>query len=375
MAAKFYCTDRLGESNGKIEGYFLVDINTMQGQYFTSDVVKNAVASGRVEVLNLTLSSDGRLIPTNKGKTLNEILAESSSNNEQLTPEDVASLDEEADKIIKKAFNNTRISPNIMQYNIYPGEYRKSNENNTMSVNTIALTFKKGIDTKVLVKYGVRVDGIDKASLLVKVFAINSFGKTYNLDSEATKIAELGYIRHYFGTVSITRMDIANDCSNIVDCIFKLIFKACDDTNNRLLIEHNVKSSDELLEMSNKLTESTGKHNIAKYKGFVGITGTLTVITVLLGIAAKDSSFIGLAMAINGATAAKSIAVKYALDIGATIFGTLTGVTGTAMAMHIKRNGVYGESDEPHSSYTNIPTKQYNKQEKKAFSIMDQFKR
>ena len=375
MAAKFYCTDRLGESNGKIEGYFLVDINTMQGQYFTSDVVKNAVASGRVEVLNLTLSSDGRLIPTNKGKTLNEILAESSSNNKQLTLEDVASLDEEVDKLMKNEFNSTKIDPNVMQYNIYPGEYRKYNENNTMSLNTIALTFKKGIDTKVLVKYGVRVDNEERASLLVKVCAINSFGKTYNLDSEAAKIADLGYYRHYFGSVSITEMNIANDCSNIVDCIFKLIFKACANTNSRLLIEYNVKSSNELMEMSNKMIASTGKSNMVKYMGYAGIMGTLTVITVLLGIAARDSSFIGLTMAISGATAAKSIAVKYALDIGATIFGAVTCVTGTTMAKDIRHSGVYGKSDEPHSSYTNIPTKQYNKQEKKAFSIMDQFKR
>ncbi|MBO5387545.1 MAG: hypothetical protein J6A59_05320 [Lachnospiraceae bacterium] len=59
------CIEKFRDKQNRIYGYRLIDLNG-QTQDVTSDNLKNAIANGRIHVVNLTLSKDGRLMDTSE---------------------------------------------------------------------------------------------------------------------------------------------------------------------------------------------------------------------------------------------------------------------------------------------------------------------
>ncbi len=59
------CIQKFRDDSGKIYGYRLVDFNG-QTQDVTPENLKNAILNGQVNVVNLTLTSDGRLVDTSE---------------------------------------------------------------------------------------------------------------------------------------------------------------------------------------------------------------------------------------------------------------------------------------------------------------------
>lgn len=57
------CIEKFRDKSNKIIGYKLVDLNN-KTQDFTPEVLKNAIVSKKIHVVNLTLTSDGRLMST-----------------------------------------------------------------------------------------------------------------------------------------------------------------------------------------------------------------------------------------------------------------------------------------------------------------------
>ena len=55
------CIEKYRDKNNKIVGYRLVDLNN-RTQDFTPEALKNAIDNKKIHVVNLTLTSDGRLI-------------------------------------------------------------------------------------------------------------------------------------------------------------------------------------------------------------------------------------------------------------------------------------------------------------------------
>lgn len=58
----YTCTAKLRDKNDKIVGYDLRNINTNQQQRVEPTVLKQFISNGNVNILNLQLTSDGRLI-------------------------------------------------------------------------------------------------------------------------------------------------------------------------------------------------------------------------------------------------------------------------------------------------------------------------
>ena len=65
------CIDKFRDGNGKIFGYRLIDLNGVT-QDVMADNLKNAIHNKEVNVVNLTLTSDGRLIDTIEKSLKNE---------------------------------------------------------------------------------------------------------------------------------------------------------------------------------------------------------------------------------------------------------------------------------------------------------------
>ena len=57
------CIEKFRDKNNKIVGYRLIDLNS-KTQDFTPETLKNAINNKKIHVVNLTLTSDGRLITT-----------------------------------------------------------------------------------------------------------------------------------------------------------------------------------------------------------------------------------------------------------------------------------------------------------------------
>lgn len=57
------CIEKYRDKSNKIIGYKLVDLNN-KTQDFSADALKKAIANKKIHVVNLTLTSDGRLMPT-----------------------------------------------------------------------------------------------------------------------------------------------------------------------------------------------------------------------------------------------------------------------------------------------------------------------
>ena len=67
------CIEKFRDKNGKIYGYRLVDLNG-QTQDVTPDNLKNAIRLGHIHVVNLTLTSDNRLMDTTEKQLQAKVL-------------------------------------------------------------------------------------------------------------------------------------------------------------------------------------------------------------------------------------------------------------------------------------------------------------
>ena len=65
------CIEKFRDKKSRIYGYRIQDING-QTQDVTPDDLKNAIKNGKIQVVNLTLTSDGRLIDSNKKQLINK---------------------------------------------------------------------------------------------------------------------------------------------------------------------------------------------------------------------------------------------------------------------------------------------------------------
>lgn len=57
------CIQKFRDNSGKIYGYHLIDLNG-QTQDVRPEILKNAIAKGQIKVINLTLTTDNRLVDT-----------------------------------------------------------------------------------------------------------------------------------------------------------------------------------------------------------------------------------------------------------------------------------------------------------------------
>lgn len=67
------CIEKFRNNNGKIYGYRLIDLNN-QTQDVTAENLKKAIASNNIKIINLKLTSDGRLIDSNEKQLKNNKL-------------------------------------------------------------------------------------------------------------------------------------------------------------------------------------------------------------------------------------------------------------------------------------------------------------
>lgn len=83
------CTEKFKDQHNKIYGYRLVDLNG-EIQDVASDNLKRAIANKQVQVINLTLTKDNRLVDCNSKQLQSKILGKSPiRNNASSTRKDV----------------------------------------------------------------------------------------------------------------------------------------------------------------------------------------------------------------------------------------------------------------------------------------------
>mgnify|MGYP003299339850 CR=1 FL=1 len=142
------------EKQGNITNYFLSNVKNNRKEVVTSDKLKNAIRNKRVDVMNLTLTSDGRLVEASKDKIaqLSGILKAPSSIRGELNPLDTLVLDQVEDlmdEIIKDCLQSY-----LKEYSKYV-KIKNINKDN----NTFILGFTLGLNSYVTCQYDKVVYG------------------------------------------------------------------------------------------------------------------------------------------------------------------------------------------------------------------------
>jgi hypothetical protein len=148
-----FCTEKVRDNKGIILGYRLRDIISGQQDFLTSEQLKNAIRSNQLNVVNLTLTTDNRIVDASQNK-IDSFTKKLQGKNENIQ-DDLAALtrgfDNEADKLIDYSIQTQLVTAENKKLVKYLGIAPESTS------NTVVLKFTKGKDVYVMLKYAVNI--------------------------------------------------------------------------------------------------------------------------------------------------------------------------------------------------------------------------
>ena len=174
--SKYFCKDRIRNEHGVIIGYIIQDTQTGEENTYNASYMKSILASGMSSVQNLTLTSDGRIVMSDKQVKKPTAMKPTVSNidiGQQVNRFLHSLLSFNYDKDISSVLKCTDFSPNGQDGNF------------TLLVNTTII----GIDTPVELKFKYKRiarkyrDNSYTVALVLQLISIGYLGNFTHLDA------------------------------------------------------------------------------------------------------------------------------------------------------------------------------------------------
>lgn len=190
--SKYFCKDRIRNERGAIIGYIIQDTQTGEENTYNASYMKSILASGMSSVQNLTLTSDGRIVMSDKPVQKPVITKHTVSN---------IDIGQQVNRFLHKllSFNYDKVASNILSCKDFSPNGQDGNF--TLFINTALIGVDKPIELKFKYRRIARRyrDNSYVVGIVIQLLSVGYLGNFVHISDDTDKLKLTGLI---YNTVS-----------------------------------------------------------------------------------------------------------------------------------------------------------------------------